>query len=130
MSVLNDHMSAKTARGGKTARVSAPTGATKRPHLFIVTFAAWAIALAWFHPRMWSLTELAGTPVAFASIAYFVIFAEIAWLSCLRWWIGTRRRPRPLDIYPIACWMARARPQLLCCTLHATTSLNAVRSRA
>ena len=29
---------------------------------------------------MWSLTELADGPWAFASIAYFVVFAELAWL--------------------------------------------------
>lgn len=81
MSVWGDHLSAKAARAqGKTTRAVAPIGAKKRPHLFVVTFAAWAMALAWFHPRMWSLTELAGTPTAFASIAYFVVFAEIAWL--------------------------------------------------
>jgi hypothetical protein len=55
-------------------------GIRKRPDLFIGVFVAWAAALAWFHPRMWSLTELADGPWAFASIAYFVVFAELAWL--------------------------------------------------
>ena len=52
----------------------------KRPDVFVATFLAWAATLAWFHPRMWSLTEVADGPIGFASIAYFVIFAEIAWL--------------------------------------------------
>lgn len=81
MSVWQDHLSADAARvQAETARVDAPIGSRKRPHLFVVIFAAWAMALAWFHPRMWSLTDVADTPLAFASIAYFVVFAEIAWL--------------------------------------------------
>jgi cellulose synthase/poly-beta-1,6-N-acetylglucosamine synthase-like glycosyltransferase len=52
----------------------------KKPHMFVTVFAAWALLLAWFHPRFWSLTALASDGVEFASIAYFVVFAEIAWL--------------------------------------------------
>lgn len=52
----------------------------KRPHLFISVFVLWGLSLAWFHPRMWSLTELAASQFEFASIAYFVVFAELAWL--------------------------------------------------
>jgi cellulose synthase/poly-beta-1,6-N-acetylglucosamine synthase-like glycosyltransferase len=62
------------------ASSSTDRGIRKRPDLFIGVFFAWAAALAWFHPRMWSLTELADGPWAFASIAYFVVFAELAWL--------------------------------------------------
>ena len=52
----------------------------KKPHLFITVFLLWALALAWFHPRLWSLTQLAAGPWSRASIVYFVVFAEIAWL--------------------------------------------------
>lgn len=52
----------------------------KRPHLFATVFGLWGLALAWFHPRLWSLTELADGPWSYASITYFVVFAEIAWL--------------------------------------------------
>jgi cellulose synthase/poly-beta-1,6-N-acetylglucosamine synthase-like glycosyltransferase len=43
-------------------------------------FAVWAFALFWFHPRLWSLTELGTAVWSKASIAYFVVFAELAWL--------------------------------------------------
>jgi cellulose synthase/poly-beta-1,6-N-acetylglucosamine synthase-like glycosyltransferase len=52
----------------------------KRPYLFIFVFGAWLASLVWFHPRMWSLTELADGSVASWSIGYFVVFAELAWL--------------------------------------------------
>lgn len=81
MAVLHEHASADALRApARVKRVRAPLGATKRPHLFFATFAAWIAALAWFHPRLWSLTDVAETPWTFASIAYFVLFAEIAWL--------------------------------------------------
>ena len=52
----------------------------KKPHLFLTVFGVWGLALAWFHPRLWSLTELATGNWSLASIIYFVVFAEIAWL--------------------------------------------------
>ena len=52
----------------------------KRPHMFAAVFGMWVLALAWFHPRLWSLTDLAEGPWSRASIIYFVVFAEIAWL--------------------------------------------------
>lgn len=52
----------------------------KSPALFLCVFAVWAFALIWFHPRLWSLTELGTAAWSKASIAYFVIFAELAWL--------------------------------------------------
>lgn len=64
----------------KPARAPAIPGAQKRPHLFLAVFVSWAAAILWFHPRLWSLTEVADGPLAFASIAYFVVFAELAWL--------------------------------------------------
>jgi len=52
----------------------------KSPALFLCVFGIWALALYWFHPRLWSLTELGAEVWSKASIAYFVIFAELAWL--------------------------------------------------
>ena len=52
----------------------------KSPALFLCVFGAWVLALYWFHPRLWSLTELGTEAWSKASIAYFVIFAELAWL--------------------------------------------------
>lgn len=52
----------------------------KSPAMFLAIFGAWALAIAWFGPRMWSLTEMATSAGAMASILYFVVFAQIAWL--------------------------------------------------
>lgn len=52
----------------------------KSPLLYLTVIAAWVGALAWFHQRMWTLTEAAEGPVATASVVYFIVFAEIAWL--------------------------------------------------
>lgn len=52
----------------------------KLPDMFVFIFGAWAFSLWWFGPRLWSLTDLANSAAGFVSIAYFVIFAQIAWL--------------------------------------------------
>lgn len=81
LAALRDHLGENVASSRTRKRHTAtPVGSRKRPHLFIAIFAAWVLAIGWFHPRMWSLTQVADGPFAFASIAYFVIFAEIAWL--------------------------------------------------
>ena len=51
-----------------------------RPTLYLTIFAAWFVTLAWFHPRLWALLDLAHTPVAVAALAFFIVFTEIAWL--------------------------------------------------
>jgi cellulose synthase/poly-beta-1,6-N-acetylglucosamine synthase-like glycosyltransferase len=54
--------------------------AWKSPALFVVTAIVWVAALAWFHPRLWSLVGLADSWWGKGSVAYFVLFAELAWL--------------------------------------------------
>ncbi len=84
MSVID--LEAPRGAAASVAPVTAASGGAeaargvKRPHLFLFVFAAWFASLLWFHPRMWSLTELGEGPIAFWSIGYFVVFAEIAWL--------------------------------------------------
>jgi cellulose synthase/poly-beta-1,6-N-acetylglucosamine synthase-like glycosyltransferase len=43
-------------------------------------FSAWALAVAHFGPRLLSLLEMADSGWSFASIAFFAVFAQIAWL--------------------------------------------------
>lgn len=54
--------------------------AFKSPSLYVVVVAVWATCLIWFHPRLWSLMEVGDVWWAKLSIAYFVFFAELAWL--------------------------------------------------
>lgn len=65
------------ARAVNAARAESPR---KSPAMFLAIFGAWALAIAWFAPRMWSLTDMATSTGALVSIVYFVIFAQIAWL--------------------------------------------------
>lgn len=71
---------AGTPAAGAFASVALGAPGSKRPDLFVAVFVAWAATVAWFHPRMWSLTDLADGPAMWWSIAYFVLFAELAWL--------------------------------------------------
>lgn len=68
----------RAANAQRTFSVASPD--KKSPALFLCVFGIWALALYWFHPRLWSLTELGTEAWSRASIAYFVIFAELAWL--------------------------------------------------
>lgn len=54
-----------------------------KPHLYLSICIVWFLTVAWFHPRMWSLLELAHTPLAKAALIYFVVFTYIAWLFAL-----------------------------------------------
>lgn len=54
--------------------------AAARPTLYLAIFGAWFATLAWFHPRLWALLDLADTPVETFALAFFIIFTEIAWL--------------------------------------------------
>jgi len=48
--------------------------------MYLGVFAAWALAVAWFHPRLVSLLDLAGSPLGWGALAFFVAFTEVAWL--------------------------------------------------
>ena len=67
------------AAGGQRSLAGASPG-KKSPALFLCVFGVWALALYWFHPRLWSLTGLGAAAWSKASITYFVVFAELAWL--------------------------------------------------
>lgn len=54
--------------------------APARPTLYLAIFCAWFATLAWFHPRLWALLDLARTPIATAALMFFIVFTEIAWL--------------------------------------------------
>ncbi|MDX2282714.1 MAG: glycosyltransferase [Bacteroidia bacterium] len=62
------------------SRSAAIPPAKTRPALYLSVLAAWAACLWWFHPRLWSLLGMAGTPLEYASLAFFVAFVELAWL--------------------------------------------------
>lgn len=55
-------------------------GASPKPHLFLFIFGSWFAALAWFHPRLNQLFNMAESPLQMASLGFFIIFVEVAWL--------------------------------------------------
>jgi cellulose synthase/poly-beta-1,6-N-acetylglucosamine synthase-like glycosyltransferase len=75
-----DALTRETRETGTPATWGYRSPAWKSPALFLVVFGLWALALYWFHPRMWSLTSLGDSAISRASIVYFVLFAELAWL--------------------------------------------------
>lgn len=52
----------------------------RKPHLFIAIFAAWGLLLLWFSPRLFNILNAARGPVSWFSLAYFAVFAQLAWL--------------------------------------------------
>jgi cellulose synthase/poly-beta-1,6-N-acetylglucosamine synthase-like glycosyltransferase len=81
MTLMHDDISgwAAASPGGTRQKWRAP-GHKKRPAMFLAIFGAWVFALGYFGPRLFSLSELATSPWALASIVFFVVFAQIAWL--------------------------------------------------
>jgi cellulose synthase/poly-beta-1,6-N-acetylglucosamine synthase-like glycosyltransferase len=67
---IEDALSPSTAR--------AAAGAS--PHMYLAVFGAWFAVLAWFHPRLWALLDLAGSRLGWTALAFFVLFTEVAWL--------------------------------------------------
>jgi cellulose synthase/poly-beta-1,6-N-acetylglucosamine synthase-like glycosyltransferase len=47
-------------------------------YLFIVV--AWITSVAWFHPRLAGLLDLADTTFAYSALLFFILFTEVAWL--------------------------------------------------
>ncbi len=58
----------------------ARTAGAPRPHLYLFIFGAWALSIAWFHPRLWSIVQMGHTPLEWAALSFFVLFTELAWL--------------------------------------------------
>lgn len=87
-------------------RASAAGAAAPSPSLYLAVFCAWLLALAWFHPRLASLLALAGSPLGWAALAFFVAFTEVAWLyaffnvGVLAFAAIHRRRCRALPAVP------------------------------
>ena len=54
--------------------------ANRKPWLFVTMFVLWGLLVVWFHPRLSSILDDASSPFEWVSMAYFVVFVEIAWL--------------------------------------------------
>jgi cellulose synthase/poly-beta-1,6-N-acetylglucosamine synthase-like glycosyltransferase len=54
--------------------------AAARPTLYLTIFGTWFACLAWFHPRLMALLELAHGPFATGALLFFIVFTELAWL--------------------------------------------------
>lgn len=50
------------------------------PTMYLVVFSAWGCAVAWFHPRLQHLLEMAQGPLQVTALGFFIIFTELAWL--------------------------------------------------
>ncbi|BDG03692.1 glycosyltransferase [Anaeromyxobacter oryzae] len=59
---------------------AARAAAAPSPALYASIFAAWSLALAWFHPRLAACLAAAETPLEWCALAFFVAFTELAWL--------------------------------------------------
>lgn len=51
-----------------------------KPSLYLVILIVWAACVCWFHGRLIGLLSLANHPLEWASLLFFVIFVEFAWL--------------------------------------------------
>ncbi len=92
--------------------------APARPTLYLAIFGAWFASLAWFHPRLAALLDLAHGSLATAAVLFFIVFTEIAWLYgfynvgvvLFASWYGWRNRraprarpaPLPIPAPPVA----------------------------
>lgn len=62
------------------AAVPAEGAAPPSSSMYLAVFGGWLLALAWFHPRLQALLDIATTPFQWAALAFFVAFTELAWL--------------------------------------------------
>ena len=53
---------------------------TPKPYQYLFVIAAWALSVAWFHPRLIGLLDLADTTFSYIALLFFVLFTELAWL--------------------------------------------------
>ncbi len=51
-----------------------------RPDLFLFIFICWFTSLVWFHPRLYQLLDMAQGALQTASLGFFIVFIELAWL--------------------------------------------------
>jgi cellulose synthase/poly-beta-1,6-N-acetylglucosamine synthase-like glycosyltransferase len=75
-------MTALTTAKARTSEtgIHARNIANRSPAMFIVLFAAWLSAMAWFGPRLIDSMQAASGPVSTFAQGYFVFFVGIAWL--------------------------------------------------
>lgn len=67
---------APSALGDAAARHIAP----RSGHMYVSILVAWLSCIAWFHPRLVGIMDIAAGPVTTAALGFFVVFTEIAWL--------------------------------------------------
>ncbi|MEO6488379.1 MAG: glycosyltransferase family 2 protein [Ferruginibacter sp.] len=78
------------------------------PSLYISIFAIWIACLAWFHPRLVTLTHMGDSNFSRAALWYFVIFIELAWLYgiynlmivAFAWFYN--RSYKPVEVSPLS----------------------------
>jgi cellulose synthase/poly-beta-1,6-N-acetylglucosamine synthase-like glycosyltransferase len=59
----------------------APAGAKgASAHMYLAVFGTWLLTLAWFHPRLAGLLDMADSLTGKVALGFFVVFTEVAWL--------------------------------------------------
>lgn len=51
-----------------------------KPYQYLFIVVAWICSVAWFHPRLAGLLELADTTFSYVALLFFILFTEVAWL--------------------------------------------------
>jgi cellulose synthase/poly-beta-1,6-N-acetylglucosamine synthase-like glycosyltransferase len=65
---------------GRAPGRAAVEAAAPSARMYLAVFAAWALTLVWFHPRLAALVETAETRTGWLALAFFVGFTYVAWL--------------------------------------------------
>ncbi|MFL5412855.1 MAG: glycosyltransferase family 2 protein [Myxococcales bacterium] len=65
---------------GTPLPATAPAAKAASPSMYLAVFGTWMLALAWFHPRLASLLDMAHTRLGWGTLAFFIGFTELAWL--------------------------------------------------
>jgi cellulose synthase/poly-beta-1,6-N-acetylglucosamine synthase-like glycosyltransferase len=51
-----------------------------KPYQYLFIVATWIASVAWFHPRLAGLLDLADTTFSYVALLFFILFTEVAWL--------------------------------------------------
>ncbi|MEZ4776711.1 MAG: glycosyltransferase family 2 protein [Bacteroidia bacterium] len=62
------------------AQTKAQVSNPPKPNMYIAILATWGLSLVWFHPRLIQLLYMADNPIRWASLVFFILFIEFAWL--------------------------------------------------
>ena len=76
--------------------------------LYAAILLMWVASIVWFHPRLWSLTDMANSPATWASLVFFIFFVEFAWLYGLynlgvilfAFWVRGANKRRGSEVLP------------------------------